>query len=80
MKESVKVELDQKQKTKENVSSRTQKLFDVAKGIHPKIENSDLAIDFPAYEAAEVLKEYKIKADQSKTEAIKFVRRQMVTR
>lgn len=80
MKESIKVELDRKQKTKENVSSRTQKLFDIAKGIHPKTENSDLAIDFSAYKTTETLKEYKIKVDQSKTEAIIFVRRQLIIR
>ena len=77
MKDSIKVELDRKQKTKENFSSRTRKLFGIAKNIHSKTKNLDPTTDFPAYEATETLKEYKIKADQNKAEAITFLRRQL---
>jgi len=78
MKDSIKVELDQKQKTKENFSSRTRKLFGIAKNIHSKTKNSDPTIDFPAYKATETLKKYVIKADQSRAEAIAFLRRQLI--
>jgi len=77
MKDSIKVELDRKQKTKENFSSRTRKLFGIAKSIHSKTENLDPTIDFPAYKATETLKEYEIKVDQKKAEAIIFLRRQL---
>jgi hypothetical protein len=80
MKDSIKVELDRKQKTKESFSSRTRKLFDIAKGIHFKTKNLDPTIDFPAYEATETLKEYRIKADQNRAEAIIFLRRQLTIR
>ena len=80
MKDSIKVELDRKQKTKENSSSRTRKLFGIAKGIHSKTKNSGTTIDFPAYEATETLKEYKIKVDQNRAEAITFLRRQLPIR
>jgi len=78
MKDSIKVELDQKQKTKENLSSRTRELFGIAKSIHSKTKNSDPTIDFPAYKVTETLKEYEIKANQKKAEAIIFLRRQLM--
>jgi hypothetical protein len=77
MKDSTKVELDRKQKTKENFSSRTRKLFGIAKSIHSKTKNSDSTIDFPAYKTTKTLEEYEIKADQNKAEAIIFLRRQL---
>jgi hypothetical protein len=80
MSDSIKVELDRKQKAKENFSSRTRKLFGIAKGIHSKTKNSESTIDFPAYEATETLKEYKIKADQNRAEAIMFLRGQLAIR
>jgi hypothetical protein len=80
MKDSIKVELDQKQKTKETLSSRTRKLFGIVKGIHSKTENSDPTIDFLAYKATEMLKEYRIRADKNKAEAITFLRRQLSIR
>ena len=80
MKDSIKGELDRKQRTKENLSSRTRKLFGIAKSIHSKAKNSDPTIDFPAYEAIETLKEYKIKADQDKAEAITYLRTQLAIR
>lgn len=78
MKDSIKVELNQKQKTKESFSSRTRKLFGIAKSIHSKTKNSDPTIDFPAYKATETLKEYEMKADRNKAEAIAFLRRQLI--
>jgi hypothetical protein len=78
MKDLIKVELNRKQKTKESFSSRTRKLFGIAKSIHSKTKNSDPTIDFPAYKATETLKEYEIKADQNKAEAIAFLRRQLI--
>jgi len=78
MKDLIKVELNRKQKTKESFSSRTRKLFGIAKSIHSKTKNSDPTIDFPAYKATETLKEYEIKADRNKAEAIAFLRRQLI--
>ena len=80
MKDSIKVELGRKQKTKETPSSRTRKLFGIAKGIRSKTKNPDPTIDFSAYEATETLKKYKIKADQNKAEAVTFLRRQLAIR
>jgi hypothetical protein len=80
MKDPIKIELNRKQKTKETFSSRTRKLFGIVKGIHSKTENLGPTIDFPTYEATEMLKEYKIKADQNKTEAITLLRRQLTIR
>jgi hypothetical protein len=79
MKESIKVELGQKEKIKESFSSRTQKLFGITKNIYHKTKNSNLTIDLPAYKATETLKEYEIKVDQKKAEAITFLKRQLTT-
>ncbi len=80
MKDSIKVELDRKQETKENVSSRTRKLFGIATSVHSKTKNSSTTNDFRAFEATKALKEYKIKADQNKAEAITFLRSQQTIR
>jgi hypothetical protein len=80
MKNSIKVELDQKQETKENDSSRTRKLFGIATSVHPKTKNSSTTNDFLAFEATEALKKYKIKADQNKAEAIILLRSQLTIR
>ena len=78
MKNPLKVELDRKQETKENVSSRTRKLLGIAKSVHSRTKNSGITTDFPEYKATEKLKKYEIKADQNKAEAITFVRRQLI--
>ena len=80
MKDLIKVELDRKQKTKENFGSKTRKLFGIAKSIHSKTENSLPTIEFLAYKATETCREYEIKADQNKAKAIIFLRSQLTIR
>ena len=80
MKESIKVELDQKQKTRENFNSRTRKLFGIVKGIHAKATNPAPAIGFLLYGTTRMLEECKIRADQNKAGAITFLRKQLTIR
>ncbi|MDI6904083.1 MAG: hypothetical protein QMD13_01120 [Candidatus Bathyarchaeia archaeon] len=79
MENRIKFEIGWKQKTKENFSLRTQRLFGIVRNVYCKIKQSGSATHFPAYRTAEILKEYEIKAEQEKAKAIGFLLRTKLT-
>ncbi|MDH5459701.1 MAG: hypothetical protein OEW71_01525 [Candidatus Bathyarchaeota archaeon] len=77
MENRIKFEIGWKQKAKENFSLRTQRLFGIVRNVYCKIKHSGSATHFPAYRTAEMLKDYEIKAEQKKAEAIEILRRRL---
>lgn len=78
MENRIKFEIDWKQKAKENFSLRTQRLFGIVRNVYCKIKHSGSTTHFPAYKTAEMLKDYEIKVEQRKAEAVEFLRRRLI--
>jgi len=77
MENHIEFETGWKQKAKENFSLGTQKLFDAARNIYCKINHSGSTTHLPACRTPEMLKDYKMKAEQQKAEAVKFLLRRL---
>ena len=75
MEDSIKVELDRKQKVKGNFTLKTQKLFGIVKSIYVRVKDSRLTINSPAYETIGTLTDYETNVKQKKAEAIVLLRR-----
>lgn len=77
MENRIEFEAGWKQKEKENSSLGIQKLFDAVRNVYCKINHLGSTTHFPAYRTAEMLKDYKMKAEQQKAEALKFLLRRL---
>ena len=76
MTDRIKVELDWKQKAKNNLTGRTQGLFDVIRNAYRKLNHSKLA---NYYLTCETGKKCELEAEQRKAEAIELLRRRSLT-
>lgn len=78
MENRIKFEPCWKQKAKKSVTLRTQRLFSIVRSAYLKIQNSGSGTRFPAYGTAEAVKDYEIKVEQKKVEAIHFLYRRLI--
>ena len=76
MADRIKVELDWKQKAKNNLTVRTQGLFDVIRTAYRKLNHSKSANHSLTCEAG---KRCELEAEQRKAEAIELLRRRPLT-
>ena len=76
MEDSIKVELDRKQKVKGNFNLKTQRLFGIVKNIYARVKDSRLAINSPAYKTIGTLTGYETNVEQKKAEVIVLLRKQ----
>ena len=76
MENSIKVELDRKQKVKGNFTLKTQRLFGIVKSIYGRVKDSRLTINSPEYKTIGTLTGYGTNVEQKKVEAIVLLRRQ----
>jgi hypothetical protein len=74
MENRARFEISWKEKAKDNLALRTQRLFGVIRKIYCKLNNSRLATHFPANETAKMLKTHELKVAQKKAETIDFLR------
>lgn len=77
MANQTKVELGLKQRRKESFRLGTQGFFGVIRSIHCNIKHSFPTTHRPAHRTAEMLKDYKIKAEQQKATSVQFLRRRL---
>jgi hypothetical protein len=76
MEDSIKVELNRKQKVKENFTLKTQRLFGIVKNIYAREKDSRLTINSPAYKTIGAFTDYETNVEKKKAEAIVLLRRQ----
>ncbi|MDH5770837.1 MAG: hypothetical protein OEZ25_06090 [Candidatus Bathyarchaeota archaeon] len=79
MENRIKFEIGWKQKAKDSLTLRTQRLFGVIRNIYCKLNHSKSATHFPAHETAKMLKNHESKVAQQKAEAIEFLHRRTLT-
>jgi hypothetical protein len=79
MENRIKFEIGWKQKAKDNLTLRTQRLFGVIRNSYCKVNHSRSETHFLAYETAKLLKKHESKVDQQKAEATAFLRIRTLT-
>ena len=79
MENRMKLEIGWKQKAKDNLTLRTQRLFGVIRNTYCKLNDSKSATHPLAYQTAKMLKKHKSKAERRKVEAIEFLHRRTLT-
>jgi hypothetical protein len=79
MENRMRLEIGWKQKARNNLTLRTQRIFGVIINIYCKLNHSKSAPHFPAYETAKMLRNHESKVAQQKAEAIEFLHRRTLT-
>jgi len=79
MENRIRLETCWKQKAKDNLTLRTQRLFGVIRNIYGKLNHSKSATHSPVYETAKMLKNRESKVAQQKVEATAFLHRRTLT-
>jgi hypothetical protein len=79
MENRIRLEIGWKQKARDNFTLRTQRLFGVVRNIFCKLNDSESATHFPAYQTAKMRKTHESKAEQEKAEAIGFLHTRTLT-